>query len=346
MGNCASSRAGPASRYGSSASGKATAIPGAVFPGPHKEMATAVCASGQTGEWISGDDAGAVALVDWAGGGATEHWAGHPKSVTGVATAAWLDGAISASRDTTVRIWRRGTLLAPTATLVGHDLTVSALAVSATQAGRIFSGSRDSTVRLWDATTSACLSKSYISRNVVTCAAWVKGDSSCVWQGSEDLRLRLWDVRAMAKPTATLEGYTCFPLCIAASEHTCVTGSNGFSGGGKGGGCELRVWDRRALRQNALFTAHTTAVTAVALLPGAQMASASRDGTLNLWQGAASGVRVLDTASLGSAVTSLSPANEGESKARLYAATEDGAIRAFSAGASGLRRLCLAEASA
>jgi WD40 repeat protein len=306
-------------------------------------MATAVCASGQPGEWISCDDAGAVALVDWAGGGATQQWAGHSKPVTGVAAAAWLDGAISASRDATVQIWRRGTHSEPTASLVGHDLTVSALAVSSAQAGRIFSGSRDSTVRLWDVATSVCLSKSYISRNVVTCAAWVKGDSTCVWQGSEDLRLRLWDVRAMAKPTATLEGYTCFPLCIAASEHTCVTGSNGFSGDGKGGGCELRVWDRRALRQNALFTAHTTAVTAVALLPGAQMASASRDGTLNLWQGAASGVRVMDTARLGSAVTCLCPANEGEPKARLYAATADGTVRAFSAGASGLRQLCMAE---
>jgi WD40 repeat protein len=261
-----------------------------------------------------------------------------------VAAAAWLDGAISASRDTTVQIWRRGTP-APAATLVGHDLTVSALAVSEMHAGRIYSGSRDSTVRVWDATTSACLSKSYLSRNVVTCAAWVKGDSSCVWQGSEDLRLRLWDVRAMAKPTATLEGYTCFPMCIAASEHTCVTGSNGFSGGGQGGGCELRVWDRRALRQNALLTGHTTAVTAVALLPGAQMASASRDGTVNLWQGAAASVHVLDTAGMGSAVTCLAPANENEPKARLFAATANGAVTAFSASASGLRRLCVAEPS-
>jgi len=342
------------------------------FAGPHAEMATGVCATGRAGEWVSCDDAGSIALVQWASGGAIEWWAGHAKSATRVASAAWLDGAVSASRDATIRVWRRGALAAPTATFTGHDLTVSALALSHSEAGRVFSGSRDSSVRLWDASTGACISSCYVARNVVTSAAWVKGESSCVWQGSEDLRLRLWDVRDMAKPAAVLEGYTCFPTCLDAADHLCVSGSNGFSGGGGGGGCELRVWDRRFLRQEVLLTAHEYAVTGVALLSPTSIASASRDGTLHLWSSSgadgselsgleadgrgldqnrsksqqATGVwRVLDTTQLGAAATCLAAARTDEPASRLYAASANGAVRAFGVEGSRLRELCVAEPS-
>lgn len=347
MGNCGSSAGGGSAP--SQADEREAACSGGESErilSPHRHMATGVCASGRVGEWISCDDSGTIALVRWAAGGGSERWVGHPKSVTRLASAAWLNGVVSASRDTSIRVWHRGSPSAPAAKLDGHDLTVSALAISDSHCGRVVSGSRDSTVRLWDASIASCVSSVYIARNVVTCAAWGGEGSQFVWQGSEDLRLRLWDIRAMAKPSVTLEGYTCFPMCISSYEQKCVTGSNGFSGGGDGGGCELRIWDLRNHRQEALLTAHTHAVTGVALLPGQMIASAARDGTLHLWKASGADWRVVDTRHLGSGATALAPARHDELEARFYATTADGAVRAFAAGDSGLRQVCIAASSA
>ena len=106
--------------------------------------------------------------------------------------------------------------------LSGHELTVSAIALNEENA-QLCSGSRDSSIRLWDLNTGTAVSRQHVSRNVVTCMAWVPGEP-LVWQGSEDLRLRLWDVRALRQPSATLEGYTYFPLACAADGHYCLTG--------------------------------------------------------------------------------------------------------------------------
>ena len=63
-----------------------------------------------------------------------------------------LKGAVSASRDTSIRLWRRGS---PEAVQVlrGHELAVTALALNG-GTGELCSGSRDSYVRLWDLGTA------------------------------------------------------------------------------------------------------------------------------------------------------------------------------------------------
>lgn len=56
------------------------------------------------------------------------------------------DGTLATGgRDTTIRIWRNGTLCQ---VLPGHDLSVTALAED--ERGRLWSGSRDGTVRIWE----------------------------------------------------------------------------------------------------------------------------------------------------------------------------------------------------
>lgn len=128
MGNCGS--AAPKRSAGAAVGGPS--VGPRRFDGPHDDMATSACASLRPGEWVSCDDAGGVAIVDWEAGAVMQRWAGHAKSVTRVVTAGWLDGLATASRDGTIRLWRCGggrtSLLrtdAPAATLSGHELTVS-----------------------------------------------------------------------------------------------------------------------------------------------------------------------------------------------------------------------------
>lgn len=72
-------------------------------------------------------------------------------------------------------------------------------------------------------------------------------------QGSEDLKVRLWDPRAgTLRCTSTWEGYVYFPLCLDVSpdEHSVLTSSKGFGGVG----CEAKVRVRGALGDNGALT--------------------------------------------------------------------------------------------
>ena len=328
---CAGSKAEPESRYAA----KAAARPASrEFCGPHSEMASAVAAGRVPGEVLSCGEDRSVALTDWMDGKVLQRWQGHEKGVNCVLHAPLLDGAFSGSRDSTVRQWKVGQPAA-VQVLKGHELTVSAIALDDTNA-QLCSGSRDSAVRLWDVATGATVSRAGVSRNVVTCMAWVPGER-LVWQGSEDLRLRLWDVRTWQQPAAVLEGYVYFPLACACDGHYCLTGSNGFDGVG----CELRLWDRRSLKEAVhKMEGHEQAVTGVALLGGEaagsrpRAVSGSRDGKLRLWEldhggcvgrgslGDGDGRGVTDVAAISSSSsTALDAGQRGGAQARRGAST-------------------------
>ena len=55
------------------------------------------------------------------------------------------------------------------------------------------SGSRDQTTRTWDMETGKQLGMQKIDRNVVTWIDWVSEETFI--EASEDLTLRLWDIR-------------------------------------------------------------------------------------------------------------------------------------------------------
>jgi len=211
---------------------------------------------------------------------------------------------------------------------VGHSKSINRVIAAPTINGLLFSGSRDSSVRIWDVSESRCISSRHLSRNVVTCAASVPGEP-LVWQGSEDLRLRLWDTRIL-QPAATLEGYVYFPLTCAADGNICLTGSNGFDGSG----CELRIWDRRMLKQLLVFDGHQHAVRGVAFLSckgsnALRFASASKDGSVCTWQIIGGDGNMESSSFLPSGATSLAAAVDHEQRAQLYASTLDGAVHAL-----------------
>ena len=148
------------------------------FPGPHRDMASAVAAGLHPGEILSGGEDRCVALTKWVDGSVLERWQGHEKGVNCVLSAKRLGAVLSGGRDATVRQWtpRQATAVQ---VLSGHELTVSAIALNEENA-QLCSGSRDSSIRLWDLNTGTAVSRQHVSRNVVTCMAWVPGEP-LVW---------------------------------------------------------------------------------------------------------------------------------------------------------------------
>lgn len=211
----------------------------------------------------------------------------HSASVSCVTAAQSSGGSslvYSCSRDLTIKQWDlAGSANSPTCVFRGHELNVTAIAAS--DHGEIVcSGSRDCSVRTWDATTGSETSSVHVSRNVVTCMCWLPGTFAFA-QGSEDLRLRVWDVRTMRTDAAQVFGeYTFFPLAVNVSTNgnLIATASKGFNG--EGG--EIRVWDRRKPGTKALgeMRGHRQDATGVVFLDHDKtLISASKDTRIKVW---------------------------------------------------------------
>jgi len=154
---------------------------------------------------------------------------------------------VSASRDMAVKLWSP-TSKSPIGNFLGHTLSV--MAVGAPESGTIIaSGARDYNVKIWDTNTCQCTSTAKVSRNLVTCLKFWKDGSYKFAQGSEDLTMRVWDVRFItnnstnASCALTFGKYLYFPLDVDVSKcgHYVASSSKGFDGSG----CEGRVWDVR-----------------------------------------------------------------------------------------------------
>jgi WD40 repeat protein len=262
------------------------------------------------------------------------------------------DVLYSCARDLTIRQWRRSAAAAAAAAAAaggggaggsstsspctqvikgGHDLNITALALSGDET-LLCSGSRDTAVCLWDVATGERIVRKKTSRNLVTCMAWVTGggggeDASVVVQGSEDLKLRTWDMReGSISPSQTMVGYVYFPLCIdvSADGRYIATGSKGFDGVG----CEVRVWDRRQGQLLCEMQGHRQSTVGCAFLHGGhtQLASVSKDQSIRLWDVGVEGVGrevFNDVGCTGGTFTCLSAAVAG-TKTRLYAGSSSG----------------------
>ena len=290
---CLSSK--PDGRY---ASGDAPSVVGAdagraMAPAHGGAGVSWLCAAG-AGRILSGGQDGSAAVTSWRDGAVTHSWKAHAKPVTRVAHLPRSGDVLTAGRDGLVKLWSLGDAgdAAMRRECVGHDLTVSGLA-ELEDLGLACSGSRDYTVRAWDLETARCTAVAKISRNVVTNLRRVPREP-VVAQTSEDLRVRLWDVRDLTTPAATFEGHVDIPHCVDVTPdgNYLVTSSNGFDATS---GCELRVWDRRAGRQILEARRHCASVNACAFAAGENakppgfrpgslvVVSGSTDRTVRAW---------------------------------------------------------------
>jgi len=206
----------------------------------------------------------------------------------------------SASRDLSVKQWDLSSGSCVQTLSDCHELNIAALDTHA-GGSQVATGSRDYSVKLWDAETAVCLRELTARRNVVTCLAYagrLAGSPSVLYQGGEDLCIKVWDTRAAtgagggASPSAVMGGFVYFPtsLCVnPSSEHVLVSGCKGFNGSG----AEVKCWDaRQPAKPLVEFLGHTHDVTSCAYVhiegrPVEGFAdcvvSCSKDGSIAVW---------------------------------------------------------------
>jgi len=178
-----------------------------------------------------------------------------------------------------MKMWRRDQSGSVQTIEDGHSLNITALALNPSES-LLCSGSRDTTVCLWDVTTGALVRRKKTSRNLVTCLKWLS--ESTVVQGSEDLKLRVWDCRDhVIEAAATMTGYVYFPLCMdVIEEHYVCTGSKGFDGVG----CEVRLWDMRKNQCVKEMSGHRQSVVGCQFYGSKDtIVTVSKDQMLKIW---------------------------------------------------------------
>lgn len=151
------------------------------------------------------------------------------------------------------------------------------------------SGSRDQTTRLWDLETGKELGMRRIDRNVVTWVKWVKNANSgeTFLECSEDLTLRLWDVRNKPfKPSIEVKVGSNFATNAQILESDdkllLATGHRGFNNEG----AEIKLWDLTDFSATTVplwtYTKHKFTPETVRFLTPDLLVSASKDQQLHL----------------------------------------------------------------
>ena len=207
---------------------------------------------------------------------------GHTKAVNRVIS----DGHYiwSCSRDLCVKQWDSRTGNCERTINDAHLLNISGLAVCA-EKQELCSGSRDYAVKTWDLSTGACRETFSAPRNIVTCMQY-DYSGNLIYQGSEDLCVRIWDTRSSSKqPSIHITGYVYFPLCMSSCPSSggtyLATGCKGFNGVG----CEVKVWDIRNVSHVPVadMHGHEHDVNSCQFVHSNQLLSASKDGSCVIW---------------------------------------------------------------
>lgn len=150
----------------------------------------------------------------------------------------------------------------------------------------IYSGSRDYSVKGWDVETGTCKVTYSLPRNIVTTLESSAANPHMLYQGAEDLFVRVWDTRNPGhhSPAQVISGYVYFPVSmdVHAGGHLLATGCKGFDSVG----CTVKVWDLRNTAQPvADYAGHSQDV--VGCKFSAQdpdlLISASKDGSIRVW---------------------------------------------------------------
>ena len=230
-----------------------------------------------SGSWLAeyGGLSSTVHLWDAVTGTYKYTLAGHRNSITSIAFSPVGRTLASGSKDYTVRLWDAHTGMR-IRTLTGYADRVNMIAYSPDV--RMIAGANYSEIRLWDADTGVLKhtleggSRVAFSRDSRTLAA-VRGG-----------KIHLWDVlTGMQKGTLEVPAAAISYIAFTRDGRTLAIGRwvDPYSKDGLG---TLRLWDAVTGENIRTLEGHTGDVYSVALsADGRTLASASRDGTVLLW---------------------------------------------------------------
>lgn len=127
-------------------------------------------------------------------------------------------------------------------------------------------------------------------RNIVTSLTTCGYETDLIYQGSEDLCVRVWDLRQSSAtvPAIHLTGYVYFPLCLDRQQHDggylLASGTKGFNSVG----CGVMIWDMRQVSKPLYeFKGHSQDVTSVQFSKHPNRTnvvySTCKDGSFMVW---------------------------------------------------------------
>jgi WD40 repeat protein len=205
-------------------------------------------------------------------GGETALLKGHDDAVDGAAFSPDGMRVVTASADTTARIWDAAT--AAQIAVLKHDDWVLSAAFSP-DGRRVVTGSSQAKARIWDAATGAQIIALAAHYSAVTSAAF-SPDGRRVVTASEDKTARIWDA-ATGALIVMLEGHDDEVNSAAFSPDgsRVVTASQDHT---------ARIWDAAIGAQVAVLKGDDSSVRSAAFSPdGKRVVTASEDKTARIW---------------------------------------------------------------
>eukprot|EP01038_Epipyxis_sp_PR26KG_P004742 gene4742-6653_t len=226
---------------------------------------------------------------------------GHSKAVNRVIIDNDKNYIWTASRDLSLKKWDlRNSTESQVTFSNAHSLNISSITMSPGDSSKVFSGSRDYTVKGWDVESGSCIAEFSAPRNIVTCMQFGMSNQNYLYQGSEDLCIRTWDIRDSSRqPVVHITGYIYFPLCMDIHDngYLLATGCKGFNSVG----CEVKLWDFRNTSQAICdYKGHSQDVTGCKFSKQqlsnetGLLYSCSKDGTIFAWDWKATGNKTQD----------------------------------------------------
>ncbi|MDC0839648.1 WD40 repeat domain-containing protein, partial [Limnoraphis robusta] len=198
---------------------------------------------------------------------------GHEDSVNAVAITPDGRAGVSASGDTTLKLWnlKTGRVVR---SLQGHTCRVLALAISPS-GKRAVSGSYDNTIKMWDLRTGEEL-RSLVGHGDWVTAVAITPDGKRALSGSKDTTIRLWDL-VTGEEIRTFTGHGDLVAAVAITPDGKRALSASFDK-------TLKLWDLQTGEELRSLVGHEGSVWAVAITPdGKRALSGSFDQTLKLW---------------------------------------------------------------